>query len=97
MGGIERKLFNNAGKLFLSLVELGEAPSSQWHQLTGISHSSFHSARNHLLDLGVVEICETQGRSGRRTKTYRISRLAQSEVIDVIDNTLKKVGTEWAS
>jgi len=97
MRGIERRLFNNSGKLFLSLMELGEARSSQWRQLTGISHSSFHSARKHLLDLGVVEICNAQDGSDSRERSYRISRLAQKEASKIIDNIQKKVEAEWTS
>jgi hypothetical protein len=91
MAGIEERVFNNAGRLFFSLMKLGEARSSQWRRAAGVSSSSFHAARKYLLHLGIVEVCDKVAADDSRERVYRVSPHARREATSLINDLLRKV------
>lgn len=97
----ERRLLSNVGRLFLCLIEMREARSSQWRKAAGLPHSSFHVARSQLLELGLIEICGESGPHDNRERSYRPAPAALIQVEQDLAEFLDRVranmsAKEWA-
>ena len=81
-------LLANPGRILVVLIFAGELRSSQWKELSGLSNSSFQSARRHLIEKKlIVESNVPAGDS--RERSYQISSTLTKQLHSIIPGYLQ--------
>ena len=83
-------LMANPGRILLILIFAGELRSSAWKELSGLSNSSFHSARRHLIEKNLI--VESNVRAGdSRERSYKISEELTQKLHAIIPGYLEAI------
>ena len=86
-------LLANPGRFLVVLIFAGELRSSTWKELSGLSNSSFHSARRHLIQKGLI-VEASASASDSRGKSYRLADDLIQQLHSVVPGYLKAI-KQW--
>jgi len=86
-------LLANPGRLLTVLIFAGELRSSAWKESSGLSNSSFHSARRHLIQKGLI-VEASASASDSRGKSYKLAGDLIQQLHSVVPGYLKAI-KQW--